>query len=61
MNYQLSTVQEKSLPELRDLLARTMKHVATTYKSMATSPHGSDIQEYDENLSRISQRLELIK
>jgi hypothetical protein len=61
MKYQLATVQEKSLPELRELLARTMKHVATTYKSMATSPHGSDIQEYDENLRRIDQRLELIK
>jgi hypothetical protein len=61
MKYQIATVQDKSPGELRDLLTNTLKHVATTYKSLAASPHGGDIQEYQENLSRIDQRLALIK
>jgi hypothetical protein len=61
LKYSIPTVSEKSVPELRDLLARAMLHIAKTYKSVANSPHGSDIQEYDENIRRIDQRLALIK
>jgi hypothetical protein len=61
LKFSIPTVTEKSVPELRDLLARTMQHIAKTYKSIANSPHASDILEYDENIRRIDQRLALIK
>jgi hypothetical protein len=61
LKYSIPTVQDKSIPELRDLLDRTLKHINTTYKSLNNSPHGSDIQEYQENLARIDKRLALLK
>ena len=61
LKYSLETVQDKSLPELRDLLGKALKHIDATFKNLASSPHGSDIQEYLENLARIDKRLALIK
>jgi hypothetical protein len=61
LKYSLTTVQDKSIPELRDLLDKTLKHINTTYKTLNASPHGSDIQEYLENLARIDKRLALLK
>lgn len=61
LKYSLTTVQEKSLPELRELLDKNLKYIDATYKSLNTSPHGGDIQEYLENLARIDKRLALMK
>jgi hypothetical protein len=38
-----------------------MKRLDQAYKGVANSPHGTDIQEYEEDLRRIDKRLEMIK
>jgi hypothetical protein len=61
LKYATSTVQEKSLPELRTLHAQLLKQLTTAYKGFANSPHATDIQEYEGDLQRIDKRLEMIK
>ena len=61
MKYATATVQEKTLPELRALHEQLAKQLTKAYKSVANSPHASDVQEYEDDLSRIDKRLELLK
>jgi hypothetical protein len=61
LKYSPATVQDKSLAELKALREGLLQQLVKTYKSVANSPHASDVQEYDEDLRRIDKRLELIK
>jgi hypothetical protein len=61
VGYTRAKVPEMNLDELEALMAKWNQRVQGFYKGIDRTPHGDDLKEYDANIKRITQRLNLIK
>jgi hypothetical protein len=61
VGYTRAKVPGMNLDQLQALMVKWNQRVQSVYKGLDRSPHGEDLKEYNDNLRRIADRLNLIK